>query len=110
MIKGITVRLYERTQTGTDDFNRPVYTETAVDVPDVLVAPISATEVIDTLNLTGKRAVYNLALPKGDAHEWNGCKVEFFGQTFRAFRIGTRGIEENIPLRWNEKIAVERYE
>ena len=52
MIKGITITLYERTQTGTDDFNKPVYSENPVTVDNVLVSPVSSQEVIDTLNLT----------------------------------------------------------
>ena len=79
-IRGITVQLYVRTQTGTDAFNRPVYTETAVDVDNVLVAPATSEEVTQTLDLTGKRAVYNLAIPKGDTHDWEGCRVNFFGK------------------------------
>ena len=37
MIQGITVILCERTQTGTDGFNRPVYAETETAVSNVLV-------------------------------------------------------------------------
>ena len=37
MIHGITVRLYVKSQTGTDAFNAPVHAETPIDVPNVLV-------------------------------------------------------------------------
>ena len=77
MIKGITVTLYSRTQTGTDAFNAPIYTEEPVDVADVLVAPMSDEEILDTLNLTGRRAKYQLGIPKGDTHIWEGCVVVF---------------------------------
>ena len=90
MIKGIPVKLYERTASGTDTFGHPIYTETPVTVEDVLVAPASTTEVLDMLNITGKKAVYNIAIPKGDTHDW-------------------QGIEENIPGRWNQRWMVERY-
>ena len=36
-IKGITVVLYEKTLTGTDDFGAPIYNEAAVEVENVLV-------------------------------------------------------------------------
>ena len=52
MIKGIPVKLYERTASGTDTFGHPIYTETPVTVEDVLVAPASTTEVLDMLNIT----------------------------------------------------------
>lgn len=109
-IKGITVTLYEETQSGTDGFGRPIYTETAVAVDNVLVAPASTSETLDTVNLTGKKAVYTLGIPKGDTHNWKDKKVEFFGETFRTFGEPLKGIEEMIPLEWNTKIQVERYE
>ena len=109
-IKGITVTLYTETLDTTDAFGRPIYTETAVTVDNVLVAPASTSETLDTVNLTGKKAVYTLGIPKGDTHDWRDKKVEFFGETFKTFGEPLRGIEEMIPLDWNTKIQVERYE
>lgn len=109
-MKGITVTLYQKTQTDNDEFNRPIYTEEAIDIDDVLVAPVSATEVLDTLNITGKKAVYNLGIPKGDTHDWLDTKVEFFGETWHTINIPQEGIESNIPTRWHKKVQVERYE
>lgn len=110
MIKGIPVKLYERTLSGTDEFDHPVYTETPVIVENVLVAPASTQEILDTLNLTGKKAVYNIAIPKGDSHTWKDCRVDFFGQPWRAIGLPQQGIDENIPGSWNQKWMVERYE
>lgn len=109
MINGITVTLYTKTQTDTDGFGDPVYTETPVDVADVLVYPSTSTEILETVNLYGKKAVYTMAIPKGDTHDWEDQKVSFFGETWRTFGIPTEGIESNIPLRWNKKVTVERY-
>ena len=109
-IKGITVTLYTETEGNPDAFGRPTYTETAVQVDNVLVAPASTSETLDTVNLTGKKAVYTLGIPKGDTHDWKDKKVEFFGQTFKTFGEPLQGIEEMIPLQWNTKIQVERYE
>ncbi len=111
-MKGITVTLLKRTQTGTDAFNRPVYTETAVEVENVLVAPAgdAGQEVLDTLNLTGRKAVYTLAIPKGDTNDWEGNRVQFFGETWQVTGIPTEGIEAMIPLQWNKKVQVERIE
>ena len=109
-IHGITIQLYERTQTGTDAFNRPVYAETAVDVDDVLVGEPSSQDIVDELNLSGRMLAYTLAIPKGDTHAWEGRRVGFFGDIFRVIGKPTQGIEENIPLRWNKKVKVERYE
>lgn len=110
-MKGITVTLYERIVTGADCFNAPVYTETPVQVENVLVAPLSDTEVLETINLTGAKAVYQLGIPKGDTHEWvSGMKVSFFGETFRIIGLPTEGIDALIPLSWNKKVKVERCE
>lgn len=109
MIKGIPVILYERTKVGRDEFGHPVYKETPVTVENVLVAPASTTEILDTLNLTGKKAVYNIAIPKGDDHTWKDCRVDFFGTSWQVIGFPQQGIEENIPLDWNQKWQVAVY-
>ena len=110
-MKGITVNLYKRTKTGTDALNHPIYSEAPVSVDNVLVAPVSSQEVLDTYNLTGRKAVYQLAIPKGDTNEWAaGMKVSFFGKDWRIIELAEEGIEKLIPLDWNKKVRVERYE
>ena len=108
--RGITVTLYEVTQTGTDDFGEPVHTETPTDVENVLVSPSTSQEILDTVNLYGRKAVYTLGIPKGDSHDWENRRVDFFGERWRVFGVPTKGIEELIPLDWNTKVTVERYE
>ncbi len=110
MIKGIKVTLINRIETGVDDFNHPEYEESRVEVDNVLVTPTESTDVIDQQNLTGKKAVYTLGIPKGDTHVWEDQFVEFFGQRFHVFTPQTFGIEEMIPLQWNSKVMVEKYE
>lgn len=109
-LHGVTITLYERTQSGTDPFNRPVYTESPVEVGNVLIGEPSTQEIVDTLNLTGKKLAYTLAIPKGDAHDWKDRTVEFFGERFRTIGEPTQGIDALIPLDWNKKVKVERYE
>lgn len=109
-LHGVTITLFERVQGGTDPFNRPVYTETAVPVENVLIGEPSTQDIVDVLNLTGKKLAYTLAIPKGDAHEWTNRTVEFFGERFRTIGEPTQGIEALIPLEWNRKVKVERYE
>lgn len=101
--------LYEKTKIGVDEFNHPVYYEKAVEVDNVLVAPASTAEILETLNLTGKKAVYNIAIPKNDRHIWRDNRVEFFGEVWKVIGFPQTGIEENIPLDWNQKWMVERY-
>lgn len=109
-MRGVTVILYETTQTGVDDFNRPTYSETAVPVDNVLIGEPSTEDIANELNLSGKRLAYTLAIPKGDAHTWEGRDVGFWGERFRVIGKPTQGIEHLIPLSWNKKVKVERYE
>lgn len=109
-IKGISVTLYERTETGLDAANRPIYTETAVTVDNVLIGAPTSEDVTNEYNLSGRRIAYTLGIPKGDTHDWNDVTVEFWGHKFRTVGIPTQGIDENIPLGWNMKVQVEAYE
>jgi hypothetical protein len=108
-IKGISVILKVKTQTGTDGFNAPVHSYTDEIVENVLVAPSSSEDIVTAENLYGKKAVYTLAIPKGDQHDWLDAEVEFFGAKWRTFGFPVEGIEENIPLQWHKKVMVERY-
>lgn len=113
--RGITVSLLTRTQSGTDAFNRPVCQESSVAVDNVLVGSPTDQELVSDLQMYGKKCVYVLAIPKGDAHQWEDSFVEFDPtggsnpQRFRTFGIATAGIEDLIPLAWNKQIHVEAY-
>lgn len=110
-MNGITVILYNRELVGTDAFNHPIYEDVAVQVDNVLVAPMSDEEVLQTYTLTGRKAVYQMGIPKGDTHEWTaGKRVRFFGEDWRIIGANQEGIEALIPLSWNKKVKVERYE
>ena len=112
-IKGISIILIAKEELGRDDTNRPVYSETEITVDDVLVGEPSTEDVTNELNLSGKKVAYVLGIPKGDTNVWTDTDVilpEPFGGRFRTIGIPTAGIEENIPLRWNKKVRLERYE
>lgn len=109
-MKGITITLYEKTLAGSDPFGAPIYEEVPVEVDNVLVAPATSEDIVEQLQLHGKHAVYTLGIPKGDTHEWRDSRVSFFGQDFHTFGIPLEGIEDLIPLSWNKKVQVERYE
>lgn len=109
IIKGTTVYLLEKTQTGVDGFNQPIYKETPTAIANVLVAPASSDDVINSINLYGKKAVYTLGIPKGDTHDWEDKKVQFFGHTWRTFGFTIIGLEHQVPLDWHKKVMVERY-
>ena len=111
MIRGIDVVLIERKGTGrTDDFNMEIFDENETVIHNVLVGSPTSEEIVDTLNLYGKKIDYVIAVPKGDTHEWENSRVRFFGRTFNVVGIPTMGIDDNIPLMWNKKVKVEAIE
>ena len=101
MIKGITVTLVDRVKTGEDEMGAATYDDVEIQVENVLVSPTEATDVINQVQLYGKKAVYTLCIPKGDTHN---------GETFRTFGPVVEGIESMVPTAWHEKVTVERYE
>ena len=110
---GVTITLLSKVQTGVDALGNPIYVDEEIQVDDVLVAPVSTDDFNSTISLYGKKAVYQLGIPKGDTNNWENQKVvlpEPFAGTYRTIGFPTAGIEELIPLRWNKKVLVERYE
>lgn len=108
-IEGITITLIEKKEITKDPFGKPVYEDNPIPIENVLVAPTSSDDIVNQQSLTGKIAVYTLAIPKGDIHDREDKEVEFFGQRWRTFAFPTEGIEKLIPLDWNKKVMVERY-
>ena len=110
-MKGISVTLYNKILTSdVDEFGRPIYVEVPEIVDNVLVGEPSGSDAATDTNLTGKHIAYTLAIPKGDAHVWTDRRVSFFGEMFRVIGTPTQGIDALIPLSWNKKVRVERYE
>lgn len=111
LLKGIPVVLYLRTDTGQKDgFGDPIYSETETTVNNVLVNPIAADALTSDLQLYGIRGAYELCIPKGDTHDWSGCRVDFFGYSWRVYTPPEEWIEAMVPLDWNRKVRVERYD
>ena len=114
-MRGITVTLYTKTQTGTDPFGAPVYTETAVTVDNVLVGQPDTDDITSSTDLYGKRIDYMLGIPKGDAHDWTDKRVEWtdaYGRTIRCETFGfpVTGVEHLVPGPWHMKVRCHRIE
>ena len=108
-IKGIEVTLFTKKEIGKDPFGAPILKDIEVVVPNVLVSPTTSDEIVNNLELHGKKAIYTLAIPKTDNNNWEDCEVRFFGEKWRTFGMSLEGIEHLIPLDWNKKVMVERY-
>lgn len=112
-MRGVTIKLIDKVDSGqTDELNRTIFIDRQITVHDVLVAPSSGQEIIDTLNLYGKKAIYTLGIPKTDTNTWEDREVILpapFAGRYRTIGYSTAGIDAMIPLRWNRKVTVERY-
>lgn len=106
LIRGQKVKLYEKTQAEDDAFGAPTYTETAVEVDNVLISPTSDTNIINDIQMYGKASVYTLSIPKGDTHNWEDSTIEFFGKKWKSFGAVVKYQEELVPLDWNGKVKV----
>ena len=108
-MKGATVGLVVKTQTGTDPFGHPIYTETIEEINDVLIGQPTYEDAPTTLDMTGKVIAYVLGIPKGDTHTWEDTEIIIWGERYRTIGYPVTGIQENIPLRWGKNVKVERY-
>lgn len=109
-IRGIQITLINKKPIGKNPFGEVIYEDVEIPVENVLVAPATNEDVISAMDLYGKRAAYTLGIPKGDTHDWEDAEVQFFGARWRTFGISTVGIDHLIPLDWNRKVLVERYD
>lgn len=107
-MKGVSVILHIKTQTGVDAFNNPVYADSTETVENVLIGQPTTEEIDSTISLYGKKIEYMLGIPKGDTHNWEDTIVEFCGGRYRTFGMTIQGIEANIPTPWHKKVRVER--
>lgn len=112
-ITGESVSLKTLTQSGTDDFNQPVYTEKWITINNVLVSVPTSDEIASNLTTYGARIRYTLCIPKGDTHDWFDTEVQLANRgTFHTVGDVIEYTEANIPyaLDWNRKVNLERIE
>ena len=77
-IKGTTVTIRTKIQTGTDEFNAPVWKWVDEQVDNVLIAPSSSNEVLSANDLYGKKAVYTL--------------IHITGKTVKSYFLAGHGV------------------
>lgn len=109
-MRGITVVLHQKTLTGYNSIGEAQFLYQDIPVDNVLVAPSTAEEILETDNLYGKKAIYTLGIPKGDTHDWQDQRVTFFGLDWQTFGIPLEGIDNLVPTAWNKKVTVMRHE
>lgn len=77
LIKGIPIILIDKQVIGKDSFGHPKTADVEIVVDNVLIAPATTEDITNQINLTGKKVVYTLAIPKGDPHNWTDREVRF---------------------------------
>lgn len=108
MLKGTTILLHKFTYTEWNAFgeaSQPIEEVTVIE--DCLVAPSTAQDMEESMNLFGKRATYVLALPKGNADNFTNNEVEWLGHRFKVVGTPIEGVEANVPTRWHRKVYLE---
>lgn len=108
-MKTVTVQIAVKTQTGTDPFGAPIETEELIDVPGCLVGQPTSDQIVQAMELYGKKIAFTIGVPKGDTHVWTDTDVIIWGERFRTVGFPETGIQENIPLKWGQNVKVERY-
>ena len=109
-IHGIQITLIDKQVVSTDPFGSPVVKDVEITIDNAIVAPATTEDVTNQLSLTGKKISYTIGIPKGDTNDWENKEVRFFGKRWKTIGIPLEGIEDLIPLEWNKKVMVERYE
>lgn len=109
-IHGIPITLIDKQVVSVDPFGSPVVKDVETTIDNVLVAPATTEDVTNQMSLTGKKISYTLGIPKRDTHDWEEKEVRFFGKRWKTVGIPLEGIESMMPLEWNKKVMVERYE
>ena len=109
-IHGIQITLIDKQVVSVDPFGSPVVKDVEITIDNVIVAPATTEDVTSQMSVTGKKISYTLGIPKGDMHDWENKEVRFFGKRWKTVGLPLEGIESMIPLEWNKKVMVERYE
>lgn len=109
MIKGETIILIDKVNTGVDPFGTATYTESEISVDNVIIGSPNLDSVVSDLQLYGKKLTYILGIPKGDAHDWTDKEVIIRGERFRTYGFPLTQTPENVPGKWNTQVKVEKY-
>ena len=114
-MKGMTVILYEQSETGTNSFGEPIYSELPVAVENVLVGEPSTDDITTAAALYGKVIRYMLGIPKGDSHDWKDKRVSWIDSygivhECQTFGAPITGVESSIPGPWHMKVRCEDFD
>lgn len=109
MIKGETVVVHRREQTGVDPGNNPIYESTETEVEDVIVAPGPRSDVEESTRPDGIEVSWTLHFPKSWTDSLRGAEISVRGGP-RSPVVGDPRpyTNANTPGRWNRPVELER--
>lgn len=110
MIRGEDVLLKVIKVTGEDEFHEPVLEETWENISNVLIGSPSTDQIVNDLTLHGKKLLFVLGIPKGDAHNWKDAEVKIRGELYKTYGNPLTQTTENTPTPWNTQVKVAMYE
>lgn len=108
MIQGRQITLHRPQKSGTDAFNAEVIEWEDEVIDDVLIEPLSTSDLSDTLRPNGDSVTAKLHLPKTYTKDTRGCECSFGGARYKVKGAPIAYQVENTPTRWNYPIEVER--
>lgn len=88
--------------------NNPTYSETEIEVPDCLIAPI--TEPISAREqqaIDQHRDQVRIHLPKAYTGDVGNSDLDYDGKTFHLDSSSVKFMDENTPGRWNRYFRAE---
>ena len=107
-MRGETVVVITRTETGRGPGNSPIWTEAEVAVGNVLVAPGARADALDSNRPSGVDVVFTLSFPKAFVGSLRGCRVRVRGEAFDVIGDPRPYQDANTPGDWDRPVEVER--
>lgn len=106
-MKGETVVVSTRVQSGKDMFGNAIYELDSLEVDNVLVAPGEVDDVIESTRPEGSEIHYTLYFPK--TFEWLGlenAEIEVRGESFKVIGRPNYWNPDVCPTDWNMVVKV----
>lgn len=109
-MKGETVTVLTRTQTGVDEGNNPTYEQSARNVSDVLVSPSDNADSSDAIRPDGVEIVLTALFPRTYAGSLRGSDVRVRGDLYHVVGDPIAVDGGMRPTRWNRTVNLSRSE
>lgn len=99
-MRGETVCVHARVQTGTDDLNDAVWEDVELEVDNVLVAPGASQDVVSSMRPDGVQVRYTLYFPKTFDGRLEHCSIDVRGERLDVVGSPRRFDKVNCPTEW----------